>query len=329
MTTAPSVSVILPTYNRCEVVEQTLAHLAAQEYPPERYEVLVCDNSTDGTPRMVARLASAVAPRIRLVTTAERLPAVKRNIGLAEASGDLVLFLNDDVWLAPDALAAHAARHAATPGPVAVLGHVDQSRHMPPTPFIEWYRPFDYDGIADRAGRCVPYRYFWSMNLSLPRRVMLDRRLVFHEDWANIGHEDVELGYRWSRAGYLLVYEPKAWGEHFHPHDLDSACRLQYSIGRGLRDLEALIPDVDLLERYGAFSLHNSRRAIARGIARKALFNRFTVPPLQRRCGTAGRRSRWVEWAYWKILLHHTDRGYRDQPPRRPFPVATAPEPVR
>jgi glycosyltransferase involved in cell wall biosynthesis len=324
----PSISVIMPTYNRCDVVRRTLEHLLVQEYPADRVEILVCDNSSDGTPAMVEEVAASAAMAVRLLSSDERLPAVKRNHGLTEATGDLVLFMNDDVWFRPGALAAHADTHAAHDRPVAVVGHVEQSDQMPPTPFIQWYRPFDYDGLAGAGGSTLSYRYFWSMNLSLPRRTLLDRQLLFHEDWDNIGHEDVELGYRWCRAGYPLVYQPEAWGEHFHPHDLDSACRLQYSVGRGLRDLRVLIPEPDLLERYGAFSLTNSPRAVARGLARKALFNRVTVPVLQKRLAGIDRRNRMAEWTYWKILLHHTDRGLREQPPRRPIPVPTLPEPA-
>jgi glycosyltransferase involved in cell wall biosynthesis len=320
----PSVSVILPTYNRSDVVERTIRHVASQTYPPEAVEILVCDNSTDGTPEMVKRVAGEVDPRVRLVSSDERLPAVKRNQGLGEAEGDLVLLLNDDVWLRPDALAAHAQAHVSYGGPVAVLGHVEQSAQMPPTPFVDWYRPFAYDEIAGRGGHeQVPYRYFWSMHISLPRDVMLSRRLVFHEDWANIGHEDVELGYRWTRAGYPIVYEPRAWGEHYHPHDLDSACRLQYSVGRGLRDLAVLIPEPGLLERYGVLTFSNSRRSIMRALGRKAVFNRWTVPIVQRRISRLRRRNGLAEWSYWKIMLHHTERGWREQPPRRPIPVQT------
>lgn len=322
----PSISVVFPTYNRCDVVERTLEHLVAQDYPADLLEFLVCDNSTDGTPEMVERVARSVAPAVRLVASTDRLPAVKRNQGLALAHGDLVLFLNDDVWLRPDALRRHAAVHSAHEGPVAVVGHVEQSAQMPPTAFVKWYQPFAYDRISKLAGRSVPYQFFWSMNLSLPRQVMIERQLKFHEDWANIGHEDVELGYRWSNAGYPIIYEPAAWGEHFHPHDLESACRLQYSVGRGLRDLRVLIPEPDLLERYGVFSLANSPRAVVRGLARKALFNRWTVPPLQRQLGQLNRRSRLAEWSYWKILLHHTERGYLEQAPRRPLPLPTLPD---
>ncbi len=323
MSDLPSISVILPTFNRCDVVERTIEHLVAQDYPGDLIEILVCDNSTDETPQMVERVTEQVKPKVRLVQSSERLPAVKRNQGLAQAEGELVLFLNDDVWLRSDALGAHAEVHLSHQGPVAVLGQVEQSAQMCRSPFVDWYRPFAYDEIADRGGKPVPYRYFWSMNLSLPRRAMLGRNLVFHEDWANIGHEDVELGYRWTKAGYRIVYQPQAWGEHFHPHDLDSACRLQYSVGRGLRDLAVLIPERDLLERYGVFAFSSSPKSIVRAIGRKAMFNRWTVPPLQRRLSRLSKSNSLAEWSYWKIMLHHTERGWREQPPMRPLPVPT------
>lgn len=328
MNALPRISVILPTYNRCDVVEETLTRLLACDYPDDGFEILVADNSSDGTPAMVTRLAASARVPVRLLSSDERLPAVKRNLALRQATGDLVLFMNDDVWVGPSFLLEHASAHAAAGRPVAVLGLVEQSPAMPQDPFIEWYQPFAYDRIADRAGATVPFWFHWSMNLSLPRAVMLERNLVFHEDWANIGHEDVELGYRWTRAGYDVVYHPAAFGEHYHPHDLDSACRLQESIGRGLRDLEVLIPEPDLLEHYGVLSRRSTPRAKARGVARRALFNRVTVPVVQRRLARPTRRSALAEWSYWKVMLHHTERGYREAPARVPAPVPTLPVPT-
>jgi hypothetical protein len=244
------------------------------------------------------------------------------------AQFELVLFMNDDVWTEPTFLREHAATHQQhAPDPVAVLGYVRQSPEMPPTPFNQFYQPFAYAEIADRADQSVTWLHFWSMNLSLPKAVAVARNLRFHEDWAEIGSEDVELGYRWTeRAGLPAIYNPRARGDHFHPHTLASAGRVQASIGRGLRDLQVLIPDPGLLERYGVFSWKNSPRAIARGLVREALFNRYTVPPLERYLDRSGRARKWERWSYWKVLLHHTNRGYRAAPARTPQPLAVLPE---
>jgi len=322
----PTFSVIIPTYNRAEIVERTLRQLAAQEYPAEGYEVIVADNSSDSTPVMVEQLAREARCAIRLLCSAERLPAVKRNQALAVAKGDLALFFNDDVWADANLLQEHARSHAAWAGePIAVLGHVEQSAEMPHTAFTEFYCPFAYYEIAQHAERPVSYRYFWAMNLSAPRREMLGRDLVFHEDWAEIGHEDIELGYRWTRAGRKIIYNPRARGHHYHPHTLDSACRLQETIGRGLRDLERLVPEPDLLERYGVFSWRSRLRAVLRGLARRALFNGTTAPIAQAWLNRQTRNTALTRWMYWKVLSHYTNRGYRQAPPRSPRPLRTGP----
>lgn len=322
MSARPTISIVIPTYNRADVLERTLAHLDAQQYPADRFEVIAVDNSTDDTPLVVERLARSSRAAIRLLHVPDRLPAVKRNLGLRAATGDLVLFLNDDVWAVPQLLAEHARAHAAHNGQlVAVLGHVEQSDEMPKTPFLEFYRPFAYHEIAALADRPVSARYFWSMNLSLSRAEMIARNLVFHEDWAEIGHEDVELGHRWAKAGGLVVYNARARVEHYHPHSLESACRLQESIGRGLRDLEKLVPERDLLQRYGVFSWRNNPRAILRGLVRRGLFNAITVPYAQRWLSAQRRNTALTRWMYWKVMLHYTERGYRRAPQRDPRPV--------
>jgi GT2 family glycosyltransferase len=319
----PSVSVIFPTYNRCDVVLETLLRLCSQKYPADLIQVIVCDNSSDGTVAMVNMVASEAPVNIVLIHNDERLPAVKRNQGLRAATGDIVIFLNDDVWVDDTFIRAHIDAHAKADRTIAVLGHVHQSATMAQTPFIRWYQPFAYQLISDRAGDTVPFWFHWSMNLSFPRDVLLERNLIFHEDWANIGHEDIELGYRWSQAGYDIVYEPTATGEHFHPHTLASACRLQTSVGRGLRDLEVLIPEPDLLEHYGVLSRTGSARSRVRGMVRRTLFNRATVPTLVNLFDRRDPGSRAAQWTYWKLMLFYTESGYRTAPQRSPLRTTT------
>jgi glycosyltransferase involved in cell wall biosynthesis len=327
MTDLPSISVVIPTFNRAEVVESTLQYLIAQDYPPGLVEILVVDNSSDSTPDMVKRLAAdtvaAGGPAVELLSRDERLPAVKRNIGLRAARGDLVLFMNDDLWLEPQALASHAATHREAGEPVAVLGRCEQSARMPWTPFVDFYQPFAYHLIAGLDDRQLPYQFFWSMNLSLPRKVMLDRNLVFHEDWRHIGQEDIELGWRWTQAGLRLLYAPEANGEHYHPHTVVSACRLQESIGRGLRDLEALVDDPTMADRYGVRHRTNRPATYFRFLLRDCLFNTRTAPTLAAWLDRRMKRSALTDWLYWKVLMHYTGVGYRAETPRPLTPVPT------
>jgi len=317
-------SVVIPTYNRSDVLSRTIDHLLAQNYPADLVEILVIDNSADETPAMVLEKARTAPMTVELID-GPRLPAVKRNIGLRHATGEIVLFMNDDVWLDPNALAGHAESHLASSTPVAVLGHLRQSPEMPHDPFCSWFDPFAYHLISSRADQAVPYQFFWTMNLSLPRLEMLDRNLVFHEDWAEIGQEDVELGYRWTQAGLNVIYNARITGDHFHPHTLTSACRVQESIGRGLRDFTTLVPDPGILERYGVFDWHNSPRAVTRGLARKALFNPLTLPLAERWLNGLRENTKVSRWMYWKVLASYADRGWRSAPTRTVLPVPTWP----
>jgi len=322
----PTFSCIMPTYNRCDVVEEALRRLVACDYPDDRYEIIVADNSSDGLPEMVERMARTSKVPIRLMYSDERFVSTKRNEAVRAATGDYLVLMNSDLWVREDFLAEHARAHAKYPGPVAILGHVEQSPEMPRDPFIDWYTPFSYNELADREGEPLEWWYFWTMNLSVPRSEMIERNLMFHQDWGIIsGHEDVELGYRWTKAGNPLIYHREAWGDHYHPHTLETACGLQETLGRGMRDVEVLCPDPGLLERYGIFSFHNRPKTVARGIARQALFNRVTAPPLQRWLTNHPADSRLRRWTYWKVLLYYTNRGYREAPPRHPVPLVTGP----
>jgi glycosyltransferase involved in cell wall biosynthesis len=312
MTDQPSFSIVLPAYKRMDLLETTIRYLAALDYPADRYEIIVVDHVGGTATEVTERVARECECPVRL----ERCPSVdapsKRNFGARLGLGEYVLFMNDDIWAAPDLLTEHARTHRQlAPTPVAVLGHVYQSPSMPYSPFIEFYRPYAYDALSDKADQPVDWQYFWAPNISLPRQVLIDGRFFFREDWPELVHEDVELGYRWSWAGHQLVYNPRARAQHFHPHTLESAARLQEMIGRYLPLLEELVDEPRLTERYGVFSWHNSLRAISRGLVRAALFNSATVPHVQSWLLRQPRNSRLTRWLYWKVLLHYTNRGYR------------------
>jgi glycosyltransferase involved in cell wall biosynthesis len=92
---APSVSVVIPTYNRAAFLAKAVASIRAQTHACSEI-VIVDDGSTDATPEVVATLGEG----IRYVRQPNAGPAAARNRGVEEARGDLVAFLDtDDRWL--------------------------------------------------------------------------------------------------------------------------------------------------------------------------------------------------------------------------------------
>jgi glycosyltransferase involved in cell wall biosynthesis len=104
MSTAPLVSIVIPTKNRSDLLRQALDSLRAQTYP--NWEALIVDDgSTDDTPKVLAEIAAA-DPRFRpLRNPGPRHGAsASRNFGERAAAGKYVIFLDSDDALAPSCL---------------------------------------------------------------------------------------------------------------------------------------------------------------------------------------------------------------------------------
>lgn len=89
-------SVVIPTYNRAPLLGQTIDSVLAQTLPPIEI-IVVDDGSTDGTAAVVAKYGE----RVRYVATPNRGVAHARNVGMQEAAGDYLTFLDSDDLLYP------------------------------------------------------------------------------------------------------------------------------------------------------------------------------------------------------------------------------------
>lgn len=103
-TPRPFVSVIIPTYNRAERLRGTVESFVAQQYPSDRFEIILVDNaSTDDTPAEIERLAVEF-PRIRGLVETRRGAHWARNSGATVSLGEILYFTDDDMLADPDLL---------------------------------------------------------------------------------------------------------------------------------------------------------------------------------------------------------------------------------
>jgi glycosyltransferase involved in cell wall biosynthesis len=119
-------SVIICTYNREKYIYNALRSLAENAFPPARYELLVVDNnSTDDTASECSRFRAAFpAVDYRYVVETQQGLSHARNRGIAEATGDVLVFMDDDAVAEPGYLARMAAFFAQTPGAAACGGRI-------------------------------------------------------------------------------------------------------------------------------------------------------------------------------------------------------------
>jgi len=119
---SPTVSVILPTYNRVALLRIAVEALLRQTAPDDSYEIVVVDNNS--TDRTADLLASFDDPRVRAVREPRQGLSFARNTGLGSARGRIVALTDDDVEVAPDWIDTILLAMAAHPEVDAVGGRV-------------------------------------------------------------------------------------------------------------------------------------------------------------------------------------------------------------
>ena len=224
----PVFSVIVPTHSRPRSLGSCLAALAAQDYPRERFEVIVVDD--EGQPP-----AAAVVDRfrseldVRLIVQTRGGPGQARNRGARRASGRLLAFTDDDclpdpAWLSRLQAAVERRPDAMVGG--RVINALAENRYSSASQLITDIVYAHYNAVPERARFCA------SNNLALPAA-------AFHEiggfdpRFRVVACEDRDLCDRWTHAGRCLVYAPEVVVRHAHPMGLPEFMRQHFVYGRG------------------------------------------------------------------------------------------------
>jgi hypothetical protein len=171
------VSVVIPAYNRADLLPETLAAVLGQTRAADEV-IVVDDGSHDSTPELLA----GYAPRVRAVRIANSGDLAARNAGLRAATGDLVAFCDsDDLWQ-PDFLARMTALWELEPGLRAAYcdfvsvrdGGWESARKFDAAPpgFWEGMRPLGPDaGVFDGSivDRLIGFQLFFASCIMVER----------------------------------------------------------------------------------------------------------------------------------------------------------------
>lgn len=102
-------SIVVPIRNEEKFIQSTLSQLGKQQYPRERYEILVVDGmSTDSTPNIVKEfIAAHPEQNIKLLENPGQLSSRARNVGVRNAHGEIIAFIDGHVYVPDDQLFAN------------------------------------------------------------------------------------------------------------------------------------------------------------------------------------------------------------------------------
>jgi glycosyltransferase involved in cell wall biosynthesis len=219
-------SIIVPTHNRAALLDRCLTAMAEMDDPAGGFEVLVVDDGSDPPPAEVfARHALHLS--LRTFRTEGGGPARARNLALRAATGEYVVFTDDDCrpsrqWLTAydEAISRHP--NAAFGGAIVdsplnnIFGRTSQ--------LLVSYL-YDYNEREDAL------RFFCSNNLAFPRVALLDMG-GFDESFPLAAAEDRYVCTRWLRRS-TMEFVSKAIVEHRQKLDFRSYVRQQFRYGRG------------------------------------------------------------------------------------------------
>ena len=194
----------LCTYNRANMLARVLDACFDQTVADDAYEVvLVDDGSSDQTPEVIARARSRATCSFTVVRQANAGLAKARNAGIAEATAERIIFIDDDVLPLPNFVDEHLCARARHPGAIVRGGAIEvESLDDLPPPI--W-------SIKNYSGN-----YFWTTNVSVPLATI---RAIggFNELFSEYGWEDIDVGLRLRERGVRAVFHPKALVYHYKP----------------------------------------------------------------------------------------------------------------
>ena len=218
------ISVIVCTWNRAEMLADTLMSWRNVAPADGAVELVIIDNaSTDDTARVCEAFRHDAPGRTRVIHEPRAGLSFARNRGLAESTGELVAFVDDDIYFDPAWLRAVLDAFHAHPEAGAIGGRS--------IPVFETARPrwvhdsmMVYYGSTNSGDQLRPMRFPehpFGVNMAL-RRDVFDRVGGFRTDLGRIGssllsNEEKDLFYRVHAAGIASLYVPDAVIHHRVP----------------------------------------------------------------------------------------------------------------
>jgi glycosyltransferase involved in cell wall biosynthesis len=192
--TGPTISVIIPVYNGGENFQKCLESLAHAAPPPDEI-IVVSDGDTDGSWRRAESFGFRV---LRLPSPGG--PGRARNFGARAAKSDILLFIDSDVAIPPDAAGRIAAIFEADSALDALFGSYDDAPEA--TNFLSQVKNLMHHFVHQSAREEAST--FWGACGAVRRELFLALD-GFDESYRQPSIEDVELGYRLKQAGRKML----------------------------------------------------------------------------------------------------------------------------
>jgi len=201
------ISIIIPTYNREEVLCQTLDLALRQDYPS--YEVIVVDQTREHLPS-TEKYLQQIRGKIRNFRLEGANTPTARNLGVKNARGEIVVFLDDDVTFDADLLKNHLLNYSdpkvgGVAGRVITLGESVRRTHK-----VGYFSPLGICHTNFSSDRRTWVHSAMGCNMSSRTRLIFEAGLFDPDFIGNCHREESDFCFRLRGLGYGIIFDPRA-----------------------------------------------------------------------------------------------------------------------
>lgn len=231
----PFITVVMPVRNEVQFIGDTLNALLNQEYPPDRFEIIVADGfSEDGTRELVQSI-TAEHPQVRLIDNPGIRSSAGRNVGFRQGRGDIFIVVDGHCYVPNEQLLQNHVDCFAQSGAVCLA----RPQPLDPpglTPFQESVAMARASRLGHGGGSLIysDYEGYVSpvSNGAAYRREVFDQ--VGYVDEGFDVCEDVEFNLRVEKAGLNSFMSPKLQVKYYPRQSLQALFKqmLRYGVGR-------------------------------------------------------------------------------------------------
>jgi len=236
-------SIIVPSYNRAEEIEELLASFAALDFNPSRLELIIADDgSKDNTILVVKKYQKILSFPLHFYSQSNQGPGAARNMGMQQAKGDFFIFIDSDCTVPPP-----------------WLKHIDEAlNHLKPDAFggrdsfrkdfPDLLKAINYSmtsfittgGLRGRKGKKLAKFYPRSFNMGLSRK--LYQKIG---GFGSLRHgQDIEYSHRMIQSGAKISYVDDAVVYHKRRTSLKKFFRQVFNWGVARINLYKIYPSM-------------------------------------------------------------------------------------
>lgn len=198
------VSVIVPTFNRGEILLETIKKLFKQTY--DNFELIVVDQTNDKKYDISKELNKIVDDRLKIFYVRPNSLTAARNFGMEKAKGEIIMYIDDDVIVENNLIKEHVKSYKK--GIVAVAGKITQKGH-PHYNYVTYFDKYGFQNGLFNAPKPVFCQTFPGGNMSVRRSVALKTGGFDTSFTGSSVREESEFAHRLSQSG-KIYYQPSA-----------------------------------------------------------------------------------------------------------------------